>query len=159
MSNLKFIFAVLVLFFGAAQAKAAVGPDSSWAEIRQAGLIAGFSSISFDSMGITVDELCVDQANLRPTQPYRQVCAKFDTRHDHFGCIEYKTVYQTTPIVHQEERCTDWVSRGDRGPICVKSDIVQVAYPLSYNVSVYKDKPRAGLVEVFTKGYSIPVCE
>ncbi|HAR41745.1 MAG TPA: hypothetical protein DCS07_03815 [Bdellovibrionales bacterium] len=131
-----------------------VGPASSWSEIRQAGLIAGFSSIFFGNISVSVDELCVDGQNIRPIQPNRTVCVEFGYRFNQ--CVRYETRYLSAPLTHSESRCVKYNHKGDT---CIDWESVTVQYPTSYRVTVYEQSHNAGLNAVFNKAFDVPYCQ
>lgn len=152
------LFVAMISIFAFKANAIVIGPDSSWEEIKAVGLIGGFSTIMFQTEGVTVDELCIDGVNLRPFQPYKTTCAKYDTTGNHMKCVEYKTTYLSTAIAHTEKQCVEWDHNPRHEPNCLKYRTVTVNHPTSYNVTVYKMTPKGDMKAVFAKPYAIEAC-
>lgn len=150
------LLALLTLLVGmSAQASQLVGPQSSWEDIKAAGLTPGFSTIFFGKIGVTVDELCIDGANLRPVQPYRSTCVEYDRKFNR--CIKEASFYLSTPIVHNEYKCVKYNNKKDD---CREWGAFETSYPTVYNVTVYSRTAHDDdFKPMFNKVLEIPACQ
>ncbi|OFZ20481.1 MAG: hypothetical protein A2X94_10740 [Bdellovibrionales bacterium GWB1_55_8] len=156
MKTLKSWVVVLVLGFSVASAQASVGPESSWQEIKTAtGYVVGFPVISFGTIGVSIDGVCIDGDNLRPFNPERSVCVEWDYTERNEWCTKYETVTLSTSRTYTAERCAKWDARGER---CLVTETYTGVYPSSYNVSVYKLTARGEYRDAFSKQFDIPAC-
>jgi len=133
----------------------------TWDQIRSdTKLLASFPQINFGPLLVSADELCVDGANLRPHNPYRDICVGM-TAEENSTCKGYKRIYLETPIRHTENQCVAWEYLGDAA-YCTQYTSTEKDRPLSYLVDVY-DFASIGSdggngQPLFSKSLTIPSC-
>ena len=137
----------------------AVNVNLTWDEIdNDPNATAQYWQIQM-SHGIFYDVrgLCVDGDNIRPFNPYYEVCAKYgDEDNNEPFCLEYKTVYLSAPMTYQKTVCIEW--GGSENDICVAEETKTFTHKLTRNVDVVKIGNHYDEL-LFTKSFTIPNCE
>ena len=155
---MKSLFLVVSLLLG--MSAFAVNQNSSWNDIKKAGLIAAFPSVAVGGAMITVDSFCLNDNDVLTAGTTRQVCTKWEdgrsAEHDPV-CVEYKVVQNETPLQHVARTCTDWREIGDNVS-CFNWETSVADYALEYNVEIYKYTGK-GDIYMFTKKYVVPTCD
>lgn len=151
--NMKKVLFVLSLLVSGS-AFAAVGPNSSWDEIYQAGLWPNFPKVVFGSTFVPVSNVCVDGDNLRGGN--WDECVRWESRGDSYECAEYRTIELVTPRTYTKRICaeTDVERCGNPDAKYVE---YSASYPLSYEVEVQERSPELERT-LFTKHFEIPAC-
>lgn len=135
---------------------------ASWDDIKKRYSVS-FPQVQFGNWSVSVDQLCKDGDSLRPFNPNREVCVRWEggTGERDGLCVEKKTVALSRPITSERPVYQCSGGTGERDANCVQVGTRLESIPLSYQVPVvepYLGDPNHPGAKVVFKQLDIPAC-